>query len=147
MGLTWRFIPHENKKLLMHKGFLKIASLLGALSVILGAFAAHKIKDNVSADVLSIFETGVRYQMYHAIALFCTGVVYKEFCSNKVLLAGKFFIFGIIIFSGSLYLLTLVKAVGATNYYWLGAVTPLGGLFFIAGWGLLAKEFWQHKKN
>ncbi len=125
----------------MHKGFLKIASFLGVLTVVLGAFAAHTIKSRVTADVLTIFETGVRYQMYHVFAIFLTAILYKEFPTKSMVWAGKLFIFGIIIFSGSLYLLTYVKAIGADNFNWLGAITPFGGVAFIAGWGILFKCF------
>jgi uncharacterized membrane protein YgdD (TMEM256/DUF423 family) len=125
----------------MHKGFLKTSAFLGALSIILGAFAAHSIKSRVSADVLSIFETGVRYQMYHVFAIFLTAILYKEFPTKSMLWAGKLFLIGIIIFSGSLYLLTYVKAIGAYNFNWLGAITPFGGVAFIAGWGMLFKSF------
>jgi uncharacterized membrane protein YgdD (TMEM256/DUF423 family) len=131
----------------MHKGFLKIASIFGALTVILGAFAAHTIKEKVSVDVLNIFETGVRYQMYHTIALFFVGIIYKDYTNKLVLMAGRFFIIGIFVFCFSLYLLTYAKAIAANNFYWLGAITPIGGLMFIAGWLLLAKVFWQSNKN
>lgn len=121
----------------MHKQFLKIAALLGGLTVLLGAFAAHTIKAKVTAETLSIFETGVRYQMYHTFALFITSILYKEFSSKNIIWAGNLFIAGIVIFSGSLYLLTYVKAIGNNNFLWLGAVTPFGGVAFIAGWIML----------
>ncbi len=125
----------------MHKGFLKIGAFLGAFSILLGAFAAHTIKSKVTADVLSIFETGVRYQIYHVFAIFLVAILYKEFPTKSVEWAGKLFIMGIILFSGSLYLLTYVKAIGADNFNWLGAITPFGGVAFIAGWGMLLKSF------
>ncbi len=123
----------------MHRNFLKIAALLGALTVILGAFAAHSIKTKVTPETLSIFETGVRYQMYHTFALFITAILYKEFTTKYIVFAGKLFIIGIIIFSGSLYLLTIAKATGYNNLLWLGAITPFGGAAFIAGWAVLLK--------
>ena len=125
----------------MHKRFLAIGSLLAALAVVLGAFAAHALKTRLTADALAVFETGVRYQMYHAVAIIITGVLYKEYATKNILLAGRFFLLGIILFSGSLYLLTFIKAIDATNFLWIGAVTPLGGLFFIGGWLLLCKTF------
>jgi uncharacterized membrane protein YgdD (TMEM256/DUF423 family) len=125
----------------MHKGLLKIGAILGALSIILGAFAAHTIKSRVSPDVLAIFETGVRYQMYHVFAIFITAILYKEFPTKNMAWAGKLFLIGIILFSGSLYLLTYVKAIEANNFLWLGAITPFGGMAFIVGWGLLFKSF------
>ena len=123
----------------MHKGFLKAGSLFAALAVIFGAFAAHAIKNRVSADALAVFETGVRYQMYHSLALIFTGILYKEFPAKSLLWAGKLFIIGIILFSTSLYLLTYFKAVENASMFWLGAVTPFGGVCFIAGWGFLFK--------
>jgi uncharacterized membrane protein YgdD (TMEM256/DUF423 family) len=131
----------------MHKGFLKIGAFLGALSVMFGAFAAHTIKSRVSPDGLAIFETGVRYQMYHVFAIFLTAILYKEFPTKNMVWAGMLFLIGIIIFSGSLYLLTYVKAVGADNFLWLGAVTPFGGMAFISGWGLLFKSFLGKKQD
>jgi uncharacterized membrane protein YgdD (TMEM256/DUF423 family) len=107
----------------MHKGFLKVAAIFGVLTVVLGAFAAHTIKPIISSEALAVFETGVRYQMYHAIALFITGILYKEFPAKSILLAGKLFIIGILVFSGSLYLLTYVKSIGASNFFWVGAIT------------------------
>jgi uncharacterized membrane protein YgdD (TMEM256/DUF423 family) len=127
----------------MHKGFLKTGAFLGALTVILGAFAAHTIKSRVAPDVLTVFETGVRYQMYHVFAIFLTTILYKEFPTKSMIWAGKLFLIGIIIFSGSLYLLTYVKAIGANNFLWLGAITPFGGVAFIAGWGMLFKSFFK----
>ena len=122
----------------MQKGFLITAAVLGALSVILGAFAAHGLKETVSPDQLSIFETGVRYQFYHVFALLAVGILYKEFPNNFLHWAGYLFCFGILFFSGSLYFLTLFNGVVQPAFRWLYLITPLGGLCFIAGWLLLA---------
>lgn len=121
----------------MHKKFLLTASLLGALSVILGAFAAHKLKTILEPDVLQVFETAVKYQLYHAMALLAAGMLYKEFPVKQLRWAGYGFISGILLFSGSLYLLCFIKHqhLPAT---WVGAITPLGGLGFIAGWLMMA---------
>ncbi len=118
----------------MHKGFLKTGVLIGALSVALGAFAAHSLKESVSDYAVSIFETGVRYQFYHAFALLASGIFYKEFQNKFIKWSGKLFIAGIILFSGSLYMLTFIKAAVKPGYNWVGAITPIGGLCFIAGW-------------
>jgi len=128
----------------MHKGFIKTALIFGALSVVLGAFAAHTIKQHLSEDVVNIFDTGVRYQFYHVFALLAAGILYKDFDNKFIKWAGVFFIAGIILFSGSLYLLTYIKGAAMPAYNWLGAITPLGGLSFILGWlclfgGLLKK--------
>ncbi|MEO7960106.1 MAG: DUF423 domain-containing protein [Ginsengibacter sp.] len=121
----------------MHRGFLKTAAILGALSVVLGAFAAHALKQSVSDYAVGIFETGVRYQFYHVFALLASGVLYNSFKSKLIIWSGILFIAGIVLFSGSLYALALVKAAVSPGYDWVGAITPVGGLFFIAGWLLL----------
>ncbi len=122
----------------MHKGFLITASLLGALSVILGAFGAHALKKIAPEDALPIFETAVRYQFYHVFALVIAGILYQSHSNAFVQWAGNCFVIGILFFSGSLYLLTYAKAVSSSSFNWAGPVTPLGGLFLIAGWILLA---------
>ncbi len=119
----------------MDKRFLFIAVLLGALSVGIGAFGAHTLKDYLTAQSLTTFETGVRYQFYHVFALALTGILYKYYPNKKIQLAGNLFIAGIIFFSGSLYVLALF---GTDHFKWVGAITPAGGVFFIAGWLFLA---------
>ncbi len=118
----------------MHKGFIKIAAILGALSVALGAFAAHTLKQRISEDAVNIFETGVRYQFYHVFAVLTTGILYKDYPNKFIKWAGIFFIAGIILFSGSLYLLTYIKGTAIPGFNWVGALAPLGGLSFILGW-------------
>ena len=131
----------------MNKRFLKIAAFMGALTVIFGAFAAHAIKSRVNAETLSIFETGVRYQMYHVFAIFLVGIIYKEFPFKYMIWAGNLFLVGIILFSGSLYALTFFKANGNENMNWLGAVTPFGGTCFIVGWSLILLSLYQPQKT
>src|SRR5215210_46763 len=94
----------------MHKGFLITASILGALSVALGAFGAHALKKIVPPESVATFETGVRYQFYHTFALFIVAVLFSAFPGKWLINAGWLFIFGIVLFSGSLYLLTVIKA-------------------------------------
>ncbi len=118
----------------MHKSFLKTAALLGALSVAMGAFAAHTLKELVSEYAMSIFETAVRYQFYHVFALLAVGILYQQFGGKMLKWAGRLFILGIILFSGSLYALAVVKGAVLPGYKWLGPITPLGGLCFIGGW-------------
>ena len=118
----------------MHKGFIKTATLLGALSVALGAFGAHALRRQVSDYAVDIFETGVRYQFYHVFALLAAGILYKEFSNRFIKSAGILFITGIILFSGSLYWLMYIKAAVLPDYNWVGAITPLGGFAFILGW-------------
>ena len=131
----------------MNKRFLKIGALLGALTVIFGAFAAHTIKSRVNVETLSIFETGVRYQMYHLFAIFIVGILHKEFAFKSMVWAGNLFLAGIILFSGSLYLLTYFKAIGSNDMNWLGAITPFGGICFILGWSLVLRSFYYTKKS
>jgi uncharacterized membrane protein YgdD (TMEM256/DUF423 family) len=118
----------------MHKTFLKTGISIGILSVLSGAFAAHSLKNNVSDYALGIFETAVRYQFYHAFALILTGILFKEFPRAVMKWAGNFFIVGIILFSGSLYVLAVIKGAVIPGYNWIGAITPFGGLCFILGW-------------
>jgi len=103
--------------------------------VILGAFAAHGLKSILPLDAVAIFETGVRYQFYHALALLILGLAADKLYSKWVNLSGKSFIIGVLLFSGSLYLLTFLKAAGTTAMLkYAGIITPFGGLAFIAGW-------------
>lgn len=118
----------------MHKGYLKTAAFLGALSVILGAFAAHKLKSLVADTVVATFETGVRYMFYHVFALLAVGILYQYFPNKLLKTAGTLFILGIIFFSGSLFLLTYKEAMVLPGLKWAGPITPIGGVYFIGGW-------------
>ena len=118
----------------MHKAFLQISAILGAVSVALGAFGAHALKKIVSDSVVNIFETGVRYQFYHVFALALAGILYRDFANKWMVWSGNLFIIGMLLFSGSLYLLTYIKAADKPGLEWLGIITPFGGLAFIAGW-------------
>lgn len=118
----------------MSKRFIQYAAILGALSVVLGAFGAHALKKLVEADTVATFETGVRYQFYHTFALLAVGILYRRMPGKVMEWAGIFFISGIVLFSGSLYLLTYLNATETVGLRGVGAVTPLGGLCFIAGW-------------
>ena len=117
--------------------FLFAAGAIAALlAVTLGAFGAHALRDRLSPDLLAIFETGVRYHFYHALALLAAAYAASRWPDGAAAIAGGLFIVGIILFSGSLYLLAV------TGTRWLGAITPLGGLAFIAGWAALAWTAW-----
>jgi uncharacterized membrane protein YgdD (TMEM256/DUF423 family) len=113
--------------------FFAAGCISGGLAVALGAFAAHALKARLALDMLSVFEVGVRYQMYHAFALLAAAWACARWPGRAVSAAGWLFIAGTLIFSGSLYALSL------TGQRWLGAVTPLGGVAFIAGWLCLAR--------
>jgi len=131
----------------MHKGFLRTGAIAALLAVVLGAFAAHTLKGTISDHAVASFETGARYQFYHAFALLITGILFKEFKFSTTVWAGRFFILGIILFSGSLYCLTAVQAAVKPGYGWVGAITPIGGLCFLAGWFLLFLSFFKKQST
>ncbi|RYY89423.1 MAG: DUF423 domain-containing protein [Chitinophagaceae bacterium] len=118
----------------MQKTFLSLGAILAGLGVILGAFGAHKLKTLVGPDVVSTYQTGVQYQMYHAFALIITGILWERMPSGALNTAGWCFLTGIVLFSGSLYLLASLKAMDKVGLSGIGIITPIGGLFFIAGW-------------
>ncbi|HEV8287300.1 MAG TPA: DUF423 domain-containing protein [Chitinophagaceae bacterium] len=118
----------------MHKTFLSVGALSGAIAVSLGAFGAHGLKQIVSPDTASIFQTGVQYQIYHTLALLLIAVIHDRLPNKWIMWAGYFFSFGILFFSGSLYLITVLKAAERAIPVFVGAITPMGGLFFILGW-------------
>jgi len=118
----------------MNSKYISLAAYIGAVTVALGAFGAHALKGKLTPDALGIFETAVRYQFYHVIALLATGIVYSIRSTKLTGAAANLFIAGIILFSGSLYALTFIKNSGNESFNWLGAVTPFGGVCFIAGW-------------
>jgi uncharacterized membrane protein YgdD (TMEM256/DUF423 family) len=125
----------------MQRTFYTTASLLAATAVIFGAFGAHSLRDRLPADMLQAFETGVRYQFNHSLALFIAGYFSGELKNKFPRWAGICFMIGILFFSGSLYLLSTRDITGLSSYKWLGPITPLGGLFLISGWILLAIGF------
>ena len=112
----------------MQKTFFMTGAIFGLCSVLLGAFGAHALKQHLSPDMLTVFETGVRYQAYHAFAILAAAWAVTVFDSQLIARAGTFFTAGIIIFSGSLYILAL------TGIKAFGAITPIGGLLLMAGW-------------
>ena len=121
----------------MHKLFLSIGALLGGVAVALGAFGAHGLKRIVPPETVNTFQTGVQYQMYHALVLIAVAIIFEKFPGRLMIWAGVSFCIGILLFSGSLYLLTVLKATGKVGLEGIGIITPFGGLFFIAGWLLL----------
>src|SRR5262245_58539905 len=116
----------------MERTFAVLGALSAAHGVMAGAFAAHGLRGLITADLLSVFETGARYQMHHALGLLAVAWALDRWPGSAVAVAGWLFVAGTVLFSGSLYLLAL----GSPS--WLGAVTPVGGLCFIAGWAVLA---------
>ncbi|MBP8291852.1 MAG: DUF423 domain-containing protein [Caldilineaceae bacterium] len=122
----------------MDRTFFIIASLLGSLAVAFGAFGAHALRDRVEASLLANYQTGVTYMFYHVLALFVVAWAITRWpSSNLPVWAGWLFITGIVIFTGSLVLMAF------TGQRWLGAITPIGGVAFIAAWLLLAVTAWR----
>ena len=117
----------------MSKLIIILAGMNGFLAVSIGAFAAHMLRDRLSPELLNTFQTGVQYHMYHTLALFGIGLLMLNFPASSLLRISAYLMMtGIFLFSGSLYLLSI------TGIRWLGAITPLGGLCFLAAWALIA---------
>jgi uncharacterized membrane protein YgdD (TMEM256/DUF423 family) len=112
--------------------FFVLGALSAGVAVILGAFGAHWLRGRLTADMLAVFEVGVRYQMYHALALLAVAWAYARWPGTAMAVAGWLFVVGAVVFSGTLYLLAF------TGQKWLGAITPLGGVALILGWIALA---------
>ena len=123
--------PSSLSRVPMARHFWILGCAFGLLAVAAGAFGAHALRERLPADLLAVFETAARYQMYHALALLAVAWAAGEWPGSAAALAGWLFTAGIVIFSGSLYVLSL------TGVRWLGAITPLGGVAFLAGWALL----------
>ena len=121
----------------MVRGFLMLAAFFGFTGVALGAFAAHGLKGRLSAEYLAIFHTGVLYQLVHALAILGVAVLAAQLPGRLMTWAGVSFALGIVLFSGSLYALTL------TGIGKLGIITPFGGLAFLLGWALLGVAAWR----
>ncbi|MCY4439554.1 MAG: DUF423 domain-containing protein [Deltaproteobacteria bacterium] len=117
--------------------FLLLGALSGFAGVVLGAFAAHGLRGHLTDEMFNIFEVGVRYQIYHALALLVVALALDRWPRGEFSAAGWCFVFGTVVFSGSLYVLSL------SGVRWLGAVTPIGGLAFLLGWLSLAWGAWK----
>jgi len=120
---------------------IRAAAISGALAVCIGAFGAHGLEDLlIQNGRLATFETAVKYQFYHSLALLLVGLLMQNNLSKYLTWTTNFFALGILVFSGSLYVLSM------TNFTWLGAITPIGGVFFIFGWLALYKSVRIQKK-
>lgn len=121
----------------MDRTFAALGAALAALAVAAGAFGAHGLRGRLTPDLVEVFETAARYHMYHALGLLAVAWAAARWPSGTVTLAGWLMVTGIVVFSGSLYVLSL------TGMRWLGAITPLGGLALMAGWVALAVAVWR----
>ena len=121
----------------MERIFLTAGAVSAFIGVAAGAFGAHGLRSRLSAEMLTTFEVGARYQMYHALALVAVAWVQTRWPGSVTVAGGWLFIIGTVLFSGSLYLLSV------TGVRWLGAITPFGGLAFLAGWLCLAWTVWR----
>ncbi len=123
----------------MDRLFISIGAVSALLAVAAGAFGAHALRDRIAADLLDVFETAARYEMYHALALVAVGLLSTRFSGGGgwIAAAGWLFVAGTVLFSGSLYALAL------SGVRWLGAITPLGGIAFLVGWAALALGVWR----
>ena len=124
--------------------WIKISALCGSLAVALGAFAAHGLRDALNTTSLESFQTGVRYQMYHAFFLFVVGLMPQLHPQQKKRLFWLTLL-GVLLFSGSIYLLA-TNTLTPIDFSFFGPVTPIGGLLLISAWGMLGFYFFKHKK-
>ena len=130
----------------MHKDFLVTASVLGGLAVLIGAFGAHGLKAYATEQMLTTYETAVRYLFFHVFALALCGVLYQFYPVNGIITSGKLFMAGMAVFSGSLFLMTAFTLAGTDKFKWLGAITPIGGLLLVTAWFTLAYTIYNYKK-
>jgi uncharacterized membrane protein YgdD (TMEM256/DUF423 family) len=123
----------------MHKNriFVKLAGILGALTVMIGAFGAHYLKEYLTPEQMATYNMAVSYQFYHVLALLAAGILYKRYRTQSMNRSGQFFIWGIVLFSGSLYASIFLTVIGKGGLGMFGFVTPFGGLLLIIGWLLM----------
>lgn len=122
----------------MERLLFMLASLLGGVGVGLGAFGAHAMRGRIAENLIANYETGVRYHFYHALALFAVVIAIQRWPNSTLpVIAGWLFVIGVVIFSGSLYVMAF------TGLRWLGAITPIGGVALIAGWVCLLLVAWR----
>jgi uncharacterized membrane protein YgdD (TMEM256/DUF423 family) len=123
---------------------ISLGALFAALATIIGAFGAHYLKSIFTPEQLLSFETGVRYQFYHAFAILICGILASHYDVKKLVRTAIIFAIGIVLFSGSIYALMLLKSQGVIGLKGIGILTPVGGLFFISGWIMLIANMLQH---
>ena len=128
----------------MERKILSSAAFMGMLAIVLGAFGAHGLKQYLSVEQLTAFETGVKYQMYHAFFLLFLGMNSMLTAKSKKVIF-RLVLSGVILFSGSIYVLT-TKAISGIDFKFIGIVTPIGGTLLIAAWGVLFRDFLFEKR-
>jgi uncharacterized membrane protein YgdD (TMEM256/DUF423 family) len=121
----------------MERNWIFTGCMAAALAVVAGAFGAHALQDLLEEKYIHTYQTAVTYHFFHALAVILTGMLHAVAHSKKIKIAYRLFIAGLILFSGSLYTMTLIMAFAHLRFTWLGAITPIGGLSFIAGWVVL----------
>jgi len=119
------------------KSLLLVSGVLSFLGIAFGAIGSHLLKSIIMPDLLIIYETGIRYQIYHSLAIILLSLLYLKISKSEFLLAGNLFVFGILFFSGSLYLLAI------TGIRKFGMITPIGGVLFLLGWIMMLKGVWK----
>lgn len=134
----------------MQKRFITFSGFSGASAIALGAMGAHYLKNQVDAGILTAanlnsFETGVRYHIYHSIALLIIGLLADKLHIGLVKKAAFCFMIGTVLFSGSIYILSTAALTGLTAVHWIGPVTPIGGIFLITGWILIGLAGIKHR--
>lgn len=127
----------------MQKIFLLFSGISGALAVMLGALGAHSLQELITVEQLQSYETGVRYQMFHTLAIVLVVLLYDKLQSKHLKYAVWLFVIGIILFSGSIYLLSTQDITGLNLSSYLWPVTPLGGIFFVIGWLFIFTAAWK----
>ncbi len=125
---------------------IKLGAFIASISIMMGAFGAHLLKDKLSEKALALYETGVKYQLYHAFALIIVGILYQLNPNKQFKTAATLFLLGILFFSGSLYVLSYKVNNNIEGLKWVGPLTPLGGLCFITGWLMVAFSINLKKK-
>ena len=126
---------------------IALAAILLALAVLLGAFGAHGLKSKLSQAQLNTFEIGIRYHFFHALGLLAIAGLHNSISEKHMRILGLLILFGIILFSGSLYLLAAREVLGISHWKFLGPLTPIGGLLFITAWLFLAYISFRNKSN
>jgi uncharacterized membrane protein YgdD (TMEM256/DUF423 family) len=121
------------------KSLLFVSGILSFFGVAFGAIGSHMLKNIILPDLLIIYETGIRYQIYHSLAIILLSLLYLKIPTSEFLFAGNLFVYGILFFSGSLYLLSI------TGIKKFGMITPIGGVLFLLGWIVMLKGIWKSK--